>query len=58
MVRQIRLSARGRQAPDKVEKHASGRGWRCGVRVLSYIPPYAVGFFMYALTSGDLKIEV
>ncbi|BGP42476.1 hypothetical protein JCM10449v2_006481 [Rhodotorula kratochvilovae] len=53
-----RLSARGRQAAEEVKKQASGKGWRRGVRVLSYIPPYAVGFFMYALTSGDLKIEV
>ncbi|GAA6058334.1 hypothetical protein JCM3770_001974 [Rhodotorula araucariae] len=53
-----RLSARGRQAAEEVKKQASGKGWRRGVRILSYIPPYAVGFFMYALTSGDLKIEV
>ncbi|GJN93477.1 hypothetical protein Rhopal_006534-T1 [Rhodotorula paludigena] len=53
-----RLSARGRKAVEQVAQQASGRGWRAGARVLSYIPPYAIGFFMYALTSGDLKIEV
>ncbi|BGP26794.1 mitochondrial carrier protein [Rhodotorula toruloides] len=53
-----RLSARGRKAVEELRKQASGRGWRAGAKVLSYIPPYAVGFFFYALTSGDLKIEV
>ncbi|GAA6036520.1 hypothetical protein JCM8097_003545 [Rhodosporidiobolus ruineniae] len=53
-----RLSARGRKAVEEVSKQTSGRGWRAGVRVLSYVPPYAIGLLVYALTAGDLKIEV
>ncbi|BGP13384.1 hypothetical protein JCM10213v2_001303 [Rhodosporidiobolus nylandii] len=53
-----RLSARGRKAVEEVSKQASGRGWRAGARVLSYVPPYAIGLLFYALTAGDLKIEV
>ncbi|GAA6007236.1 hypothetical protein JCM10207_001555 [Rhodosporidiobolus poonsookiae] len=53
-----RLSARGRKAVEEVAKQTSGRGWRAGVRVLSYVPPYAIGLLVYALTAGDLKIEV
>ncbi|GAA5866572.1 hypothetical protein JCM1840_002386 [Sporobolomyces johnsonii] len=53
-----RLSARGRKAVEEVAKQAQGGGWRKGARVLTFIPPYSIGFFIYALLSGDLKIEV
>ncbi|KPV73997.1 uncharacterized protein RHOBADRAFT_54573 [Rhodotorula graminis WP1] len=53
-----RLSARGREAAEAVKRQASGGGWRKGARILTYIPPYAIGFFVYAVTAGDLKIEV
>ena len=32
-----------------------GTAWRKGGRVLAYVPPYALEFFVYALMSGDLK---
>ncbi|CEQ42913.1 SPOSA6832_04792, partial [Sporobolomyces salmonicolor] len=53
-----RLSARGRNAVEEVAKQAQGGGWRKAAKVLTFIPPYSIGFFIYALLSGDLKIEV
>ncbi|GAA5896677.1 hypothetical protein JCM8208_004263 [Rhodotorula glutinis] len=53
-----RLSARGREAAEALKRQTSGGGWRKGARILSYVPPYAIGFFIYAVTAGDLKIEV
>ncbi|GAA5876796.1 hypothetical protein JCM8547_003168 [Rhodosporidiobolus lusitaniae] len=53
-----RLSTRGKKAVEEVARGTSGKGWRAGLRVLSYVPPYAVGLLFYALTAGDLKIEV
>ncbi|GAA5903571.1 hypothetical protein JCM6882_002988 [Rhodosporidiobolus microsporus] len=55
-----RLSARGKMAVEEARKQAGGGrwGWRRAGRVLSYVPPYAVGLLFYALTAGDLKIEV
>ncbi|GAA5836569.1 hypothetical protein JCM9279_000427 [Rhodotorula babjevae] len=53
-----RLSARGREAAEALKRQTSGGGWRKGARILSYVPPYALGFFIYAVTAGDLKIEV
>ncbi|GAA5972626.1 hypothetical protein JCM21900_006767 [Sporobolomyces salmonicolor] len=53
-----RLSARGRKAAEEVAKRAQGGGWRKAAKVLTFIPPYSIGFFIYALLSGDLKIEV
>ncbi|GAA5825975.1 hypothetical protein JCM11251_000074 [Rhodosporidiobolus azoricus] len=55
-----RLSARGRAVKDAAKMADGGGrfGWRRAGRVLSYVPPYAVGLLFYALTAGDLKIEV
>ncbi|ORY78051.1 hypothetical protein BCR35DRAFT_292044 [Leucosporidium creatinivorum] len=47
-----RLSARGREVGKAMK--ATG-GWRRGAALLAYIPPYAVGFFAYAMMSGDLR---
>lgn len=47
-----RLSARGKLAEQAIK---GGTVWRKGARVLAYVPPYALGFFVYALMSGDLK---
>ncbi|GAA5988857.1 hypothetical protein JCM10908_006200 [Rhodotorula pacifica] len=53
-----RLSARGRQAAVSVQTSAGSRLLRAGSTVIRYVPPYAIGFFAYAIVSGDLKIEV
>ena len=47
-----RLSARSRVAEKAI---TGGTAWRKGGRVLAYVPPYALEFFVYALMSGDLK---
>ncbi|GAA5864384.1 hypothetical protein JCM3774_002773 [Rhodotorula dairenensis] len=51
-----RLSARGKQS--HAPPSAGSRLLRAGTTVIRYVPPYAVGFFAYAIVSGDLKIEV
>lgn len=53
-----RLSARGKQAAASAQTSAGTRFLRAGTTVLRYVPPYAIGFFAYAIVSGDLKIEV
>lgn len=53
MVGPTRLSARGHRATTVLEK--SQGGWlKSGMRVLSFVPPYAVGFTIYAVLNGDL----
>ena len=47
-----RLSARSTVVEAAI---AGGTAWRKGARVLAFVPPYALGFFVYALMSGDLK---
>ncbi|GAA6005137.1 hypothetical protein JCM11491_002590 [Sporobolomyces phaffii] len=37
---------------------SGGRGWRVVSKVFTFVPPYAVGFLVYALVQGDLKAEV
>ncbi|GAA5946348.1 hypothetical protein JCM3765_000208 [Sporobolomyces pararoseus] len=52
------------QELDKLRQNASGssssggRGWRIVSKVFTFVPPYAVGFLVYALVQGDLKAEV
>ncbi|GAA6022559.1 hypothetical protein JCM8202_000517 [Rhodotorula sphaerocarpa] len=53
-----RLSARGRQATQSMTVSTSSRMLRVGGSILRFVPPYAIGFFAYAMVSGDLKIEV
>ncbi|GAA6062420.1 hypothetical protein JCM10212_006055 [Sporobolomyces blumeae] len=44
---------------DKVKKgKTSTRGWTRFSRVFTFVPPYAIGFLVFALVQGDLKIEV
>ena len=48
-----RRSARGHLAKAAIEQSRSG--WaRRGMKVLTFVPPYAVGFTIYALLNGDL----
>ncbi|GAA5991241.1 hypothetical protein JCM5350_005954 [Sporobolomyces pararoseus] len=52
------------QELDKLRQSASGsgstggRGWSLVSKVFTFVPPYAVGFLVYALVQGDLKAEV
>lgn len=47
-----RLSARGRVVQAAMKRTGA---WRVGTVILKYLPPYSVGFFAWALMSGDLR---
>lgn len=47
-----RMSARGRVTQEAISRVPL---WRHGTKLLAYVPPYALGFFAFALLQGDLR---